>query len=189
MTRTNKYKSSVEPVSGKKKLDCTYSLTLVPWRAEKYRDAKQRLQQRVLWNEPVLISQLCTLHGGLCAPSSQNLVDVRSSSGTYSRSLPHNALYSLCRIVDSGTSLNINNVTASVSPVWPKNKPITKDIVQSIKRKVLPVYRQIDSYRSFINFMTESDLISGIDDDDILDDKEAYKSHTIPSKVSLTVMV
>ena len=95
---------------------CTFSLMLVPLCVEKYRDAKERLQQKVLWNEPVYISQSCTLHGGLCEPSVQNLVNVRSSSGTYLRKLPHNAIYSLCRVMDSGERLNVKNVTNANSP-------------------------------------------------------------------------
>jgi hypothetical protein len=41
--------------------------------------------------------------------------------------------------------------------------------------KLLPVYHQVDSHRSFIKSTTESNLNGGIDNDDLLDDKIAYK--------------
>ena len=124
------------------------------------------------------ISELCTLHGGLCKPSSQNLVDVRSSSGTYLRSLPHNTLCSLFRVVDSGERLNVKNVTNALRPVWPKKKTTTKHTVYNVNRKVkhlLPTYRQVNSYRSFIKSMTERDQNEGIGNNKLLDDKVAYK--------------
>jgi len=84
----------------------------------------------------------------------------------------------LCHVVDSGERLNVKHVTNAVRPVWPKNKPITKHTVHNVSRKakyLLPTYFQVDSYRSFIKSMTESDLNEGIDNDELLDDKVAYE--------------
>ena len=120
--RKNELVGYVKQVYVKKQQGCTFLPTLVPLCVEKYRDAKQRLQQKVLWNEPVYISQSCTLHGGLCEPSSQNLVNVRSSSGTYMRKLPHNAIYSLCRGVGSGERLNVKKCHKCNSPGMAKEQ-------------------------------------------------------------------
>ena len=144
-----------------------------------------------IWEQPVLITKTSCRHTGDCEPCRSNLIAVSSSSGRYMDKLSSNAVYTLCNYHDEGVRLSHQVIKAVITPVWPKQKPITGQTTFNIRIMIL---RLVEKYRScntdydlFKEVANDSELLGGLDNQSDLTDDEVYDLfHSICQEITTT---
>jgi len=93
--------------------------------------------------------------------------------------MPSNALFSLCNILERTGKIGASVIKDTMRPVWPKAKTITKHDVFNLRVKVMrvmPIYRKSNcQYEEFKEVVNASELMHGIDNEESLNDDEAYE--------------
>ena len=179
--RYGKDDTSRRYAAGALKCNCTFRITLSPWKKDRYmKDSKWFYIYD--WNFPVTITYAYCNHGGMCAPGKQNRLKTTERSGKYIEDMPNNTLYTLCSLAEQNGKLPTSIIKTIIAPVLPTCKVITKNIVFNISLKVmrcLKIYRDTNGdYQQFKQFVNDSEFLSGIDSEVSLGDDEAYELAT-----------
>ncbi|KAL7552459.1 hypothetical protein ACHAWF_016605 [Thalassiosira exigua] len=181
--------------SGPLRSGCTWRISLSPLSRLKYKPQqkvdKENLEQQAQskrgqqwqyksdWSRPVKIATVVGKHGGDCCPGRMNRVDVMSRSGTYTRDMPEQVMFSLCNYYEKSGTLKSSVIKSTVEPVWPRNKVMTSQEAFNIRLKVMrlmPSYRNCNGdYMAFQQQMGQSDLVGFLDDEVDIDDDVAYQ--------------
>lgn len=172
-----------EYASGGLKKNCTLKIELKPLVNTQYTAKSQETKEkkkysyRPDWNAPVeIVEGTCTIHGGDCHPGAQNMVEAKSRAGAYVTKMPNNALYQLCNTAEFG-KLSSSKIKEVMAKVWPGRKMVDKNAVFNIRVKVMkcmPIFRKSNyDYEAFKEVVNASDMLQGIDNEELNDD-EAY---------------
>ncbi|KAL7545888.1 hypothetical protein ACHAWF_014596 [Thalassiosira exigua] len=201
-------KTNRDYLSGPLRSGCTWRIALSPLFRFKYKPQRkdekeneekqtqarrgQQWQYKSDWSKPVKIATRVGKHGGDCCPGRMNRVDVMSRSGTYTRDIPENVMFSLCNYYEKSGTLKSSVIKSTVEPVWPRNKVFTAKEAFNIRLKVMrlmPSYRNCDgNYVAFQQRMEQSDLVGFLDDEVDIDDDVAYQvSHDMWLEISSSV--
>ena len=101
---------------GQLKCGCTFSITLSSTvktkQLPKKTTQKSRPKFRECWDDmtPVTIKKACCVHGGLCKPSSQQQMWVRSRTGQYNKGISEGAIFTLCNFLKHNKKLKSTTI-------------------------------------------------------------------------------
>ena len=122
----------------------------------------------------------CWDHGGLCEPSSMNLINARQRSGDYIGTIGSSAIFTLCKMAKQKTLTN-GSIRSIIQPMLPSQKLMDRKeffYLRSKIEKALPHYEAHPEYEAFSELMDDKDILDGLDNEFEIGDDEAMKLAT-----------
>jgi hypothetical protein len=184
-------------MTGTLKANCTLRMCMKA--LSKHREKKENQKKFYYtndWTGPVMFSddpnKMCTTHGGDCTPSVENKIATAQRAGSFIKSIPDQALYNLCNMLDHNGFLKPSTIRDVMGPVWPSRKVMTKHDLFNINVKVmrlLPILKVSDGrFDEFQKLANANQMFAALDHDVSLDDDEAYAmSHAVLLEVKSAI--
>lgn len=150
------------------------------------------------WAGPVMFfdnpNKMCTAHGGDCVPSVENKTATAQRARSFIKSIPKQALYNLCNMLDHNGFLKPSTIRDVMGPVWPSRKVMTKHDIDVFNvhvkvMRLLPILKASDRhFEEFQKLANANQMFAGLDHDVSLDDDEVYAmSHAVLLEVKSAI--